>query len=80
MTEAQIHEIARQAAREAVKETFLTLGLDLTKPLEAQADMLFLRSTRESSETIKKQGLMVAAGAITLAILGLIWASIKGHL
>lgn len=79
MTEAQINEIARQAAREAVKETFLTLGLDPTKPLEAQADMQFLRRTREANDTIKKQGLMVAAGAITLAVLGLIWASIKGH-
>ncbi|RWP29877.1 hypothetical protein [Mesorhizobium sp.] len=79
MTESEIHEIARQAAREAVKETFLTLGLDPNKPIEAQADMQFLRRTREGSETFKRQSVMVAAGAITLAVLGLIWASIKSH-
>lgn len=79
MTEAQIHEIARQAAREAVKETFLTLGLDAAEPLEAQADMLFLRRTREGSETIKKQSVMTAVGLLTVAVLGLIWAALKGH-
>ncbi|QPC91466.1 hypothetical protein [Mesorhizobium sp. INR15] len=79
MTEAQIHEIARQAAREAVKETLLTLGFDPNKPLEAQADMLFVRKTRLGSEAITRQGLMIAVATVTVAILGLIWASFKGH-
>lgn len=79
MTDAEIHEIARRAAQEAVKETFLVLGLDPDKPLEAQADMQFVRRTRTSAEAIQRQSVMAAVGLITVAILGLIWASIKGH-
>ncbi|TGT91377.1 hypothetical protein EN804_06100 [Mesorhizobium sp. M8A.F.Ca.ET.161.01.1.1] len=73
-----MHEIARQAAREAVKETFITLGLDPDKPLEAQADMQFLRNWRESTGTVKRQTMLTAAAVVTAGILGLIWLAIKG--
>lgn len=79
MTDAEIHEIARRAAQEAVKETFLTLGLDPDDPLEAQADMRFVRKTRTGADAIQRQSLMAAVGMITLAVLGLIWANIRGH-
>ncbi|MER8924326.1 hypothetical protein NKJ23_16115 [Mesorhizobium sp. M0184] len=79
MTEAEIHEIANQAAREAVKETLLTLGFAVDKPLDAQADMQFLRRWRESSDTIKRQSIITAVGIITVSFLGLIWTALRGH-
>ncbi|RWB40463.1 MAG: hypothetical protein EOQ44_25325 [Mesorhizobium sp.] len=79
MTDSEIQEIAERAAQEAVKKTFLTLGLDIEDPLEAQADMRFVRKTRTSAETIQRQSLMAAVGVVTVGLLGLIWAAIRGH-
>lgn len=78
MTESEIHEIARQAAREAVNETFLKLGLDPDKPMEAQQDMAFLRRWRQSTGTIQRQSLVTAVAIITAGILGLFWVAIRG--
>lgn len=78
MTESEINEVAKQAAREAVKETLVSLGFAVDKPLDAQADMQFLRQLRESTATVKRQTLITAVGVITLGILGLIWVAIKG--
>lgn len=41
--QAQIEQIASEAARKAVKETLLTLGIDADDPLNAQKDMVILR-------------------------------------
>ncbi|RVC71296.1 hypothetical protein EN759_00335 [Mesorhizobium sp. M00.F.Ca.ET.038.03.1.1] len=79
MTDAEIHEIARRAAQEAVKETFLMLGLDPEKPLEAQKDMAFVRKTRTSADAIQRQSILAAVGLITVALLGLIYSNIRGH-
>ncbi|RWO06399.1 MAG: hypothetical protein EOS07_21930 [Mesorhizobium sp.] len=73
-----MNEVAKQAAREAVKETLVSLGFAVDKPLDAQADMQFLRQLRESTATVKRQTLITAVGVITLGILGLIWVAIKG--
>ncbi|MER9833424.1 hypothetical protein NKJ28_00405 [Mesorhizobium sp. M0145] len=78
MTEDEVKAIADQAARAAVKETLLTLGFAVDKPIEAQADMQFIRKLRESTETVKRQTLITAVGVITVGILGLIWLAIKG--
>lgn len=68
----------RRIVSETVAETLLKLGIDASEPLELQADMLHLRKQRSAVETIKRQGLIAAAGVITLGILGLIWTAIKG--
>jgi hypothetical protein len=41
--QAQIELIAAEAAKKAVKETLLTLGIDADNPLAAQKDMMVLR-------------------------------------
>ena len=82
MTEAEVRsmvdEIAKQAAKEAVKEVFLTLGIETDKALEVQKDMQHLRAWRESVATVKRQSLMTAIGIITAGVLGLIWLAVKG--
>lgn len=82
MTEAEIRaivdDVAKQAAKEAVKEIFLTLGIKTDDALEVQKDMQHLREWRESVATVKRQSLMTAIGIITAGILGLIWVAVKG--
>lgn len=66
----------RKIVKMAVQETFLSLGLDIEEPLEVQKDFQHLRSWRESTDTVKRQGLVTAAGALVVAFLGLVWTAI----
>lgn len=43
---AMVQEAARIAAKEAVRDTLTTLGLDVSDPLEVQKDMASLREMR----------------------------------
>ena len=49
-TEALLIQVANAAARKAVSETFLTLGIDTHDPLETQRDMAALRELRDMVE------------------------------
>lgn len=71
------HELKKIVA-EAVAETLLKLGIDASDPVELQKDMAHLREWRESVGTIKRQSLITAIGIVTVGILGLIWAALKG--
>lgn len=77
MTEEEIRKIARESAKEAVRETLLTLGVDADEPLEVQKDMQHLRDWRNASATVKKQGLITAVGILTAGIIGAVWLYIK---
>jgi len=79
MTSDEVKAIAREAAREATKETLASLGINPDDRPGTQRDMAFLRSWRESSETVKRQSLITAVGVLTLGVLGLIWMAIKGN-
>jgi hypothetical protein len=84
MTENDIRHLvehaAKEAAHEAVKETLLKLGIRADDALEVQADMQHLRSWRQASNTVKRQGLITAVGIITAGIIGMIWVAIsKGN-
>lgn len=74
MTETELKKIVA----EAVAETLLKLGIDASDPVELQKDMAHLREWRESVGTIKRQSLITAIGIVTVGILGLIWAALKG--
>lgn len=78
MTEQEIKDIAKIAAREAVKETLLALGADVDDPLEQQADFRHLRSWRLSVETMKRQSLITSVIVVVGGILGAVWMLLKG--
>ena len=82
MIEAEIRaivdDVAAKAAKEAVKEIFLTLGIRTDDALEVQKDMQHLRAWRESVATVKRQSLLSAIGIITVGVLGVIWSTLKG--
>nr|WMC99355.1 hypothetical protein RAR13_11925 [Aminobacter aminovorans] len=71
------HEL-RKVVAEAVAETLLKLGIDASDPIELQKDMQHLREWRESVATVKRQSLITAIGILTVGILGLIWAALRG--
>lgn len=78
---SEVHEIAKEAAREAVREFFLALGVNAEDPdavIAVQKDFAHLRAWRESSDTIKQKGLGAAVTIIVTGVLGLIWLAVKG--
>src|SRR5690348_13183738 len=96
LTQSDVKEIAETAAREAVKETLLTIGLDVSDPLRAQEgfvvvrrilldegfvkDMAHLRKWRLSVEQVETKGIIAAVGVAVSGIAVLIWIGFKTKL
>jgi len=74
MTEHELKKIVS----EAVSETLLQLGIDVSNPVEMQKDMAHLRSWRESVATVKQQGLITAVGIVVAGLIGLVYLAFKG--
>jgi hypothetical protein len=53
----------KEATVEAVKEVLITLGIDTDNPIELQADMLYVRRSRETT--------LQVSGAIRKSFIGL---------
>ncbi|MCQ9146068.1 hypothetical protein KWJ32_15275 [Brucella sp. BTU2] len=71
-----VKDTAEHAAKEAVRQTLLTLGIDTQDPIEVQADMRHLREWRKSVATVKKQSLMTAIAILTSGMIGVIWLAL----
>lgn len=77
--DARMREIAREAAAEAVEDVLAKLGINTKNWEEVQADFRHLRSWRQSTETIKRQGIIVATSTFIIGLLGLLWAALRGQ-
>lgn len=74
-------EEAKRIAKEAVKETLLTLGIDVSNPisvLETQADLNHVRVWRKSVEVVQRQTLIATVGIIISGIAGAIYMAFRG--
>ena len=81
MTEADIKRVASEAARASVEEMFLRFGIEASNPDDIKAlqrDFAHLRGWRESTDTIKRQGIVTIVIVLTTGALGLIWAAVTG--
>ena len=79
---SETRAIAQEAARAAVKEFFLALGVNADDPeavTAVQKDFAHLRAWREASDTVKRTSLKTAVGIIVAGGIGLIWAAISRH-
>lgn len=74
---AMLKLVAMEASKQTMADMLAQMGIDATKPFEAQKDFMFLRSRREWSE----KGMWHAVTVIiTLAVAGLgawIWTGFK---
>lgn len=83
MTEAEIKRVAGEAAKASVEEMFLRFGIEANNPDDIKAlqkDFAHLRGWRESTETIKRQGIVTIVIVLTTGALGLFWAAMTGKL
>lgn len=73
-------EHARSLIKETVKETFLTLGADLSKEgeiKELQQDFAFMRTARSTVHAIRISAYTAVATAITTGIAAAVWHAIS---
>ena len=67
MTEEEFKKVITST----VKETLTNLGCQTDDPIQMQKDFAHLRDWRQSTEAVKKKGILTAVGFIIAAILGL---------
>ncbi len=77
MDAREIQRIIHETARESVRETLRSAGMNMDDLHETQADMLYLRKIRKGSEFIglRIRGTIIAAMIPTL--LYLLWEVVK---
>ncbi|CAB4169269.1 hypothetical protein UFOVP1516_53 [uncultured Caudovirales phage] len=68
----------RELIQQTVKETLLSLGLEVDDPIKVQRDFQHLREWRETTEALKSKGLMTLFGIIVAGVLGFMWIGFKG--
>ncbi|SCM71470.1 hypothetical protein KL86PLE_100222 [uncultured Pleomorphomonas sp.] len=81
MDDEDVKAVARAAAKEAVAEVFLALGISIESPdavIEAQADFRFTRDFRKSTDAVKRQGLLTMTILLVSGFAGLVWMAIRG--
>jgi hypothetical protein len=74
---ALLKMVASEAAEQAVSRTFIAMGLDPAKPMDAQADMQWVRSTRIRSGGVWDKIVLTIVGAISVAAASAIWLSLS---
>lgn len=82
MTRAEIEIIAEVAAERAVKRTLLAVGIDANDPqsvIDHQEDAHFVRRWRESTEEVKRKGLLTLVGLFVSGLVGYLWLAFRGH-
>ncbi|UTC27986.1 hypothetical protein [Stenotrophomonas phage A1432] len=70
-------EEARLVIRESVREAFLMLGIKVDDPIEVQKDFQHLREWRNTTDAVKRKGLLTIIGILTTGFLAALWLGIK---
>lgn len=71
MNSADMEKLAKMAAKEAVSETFLTLGMDISNPISVQGQFAFLRNLHYAARHARN---VIIAGVLGLLVSGAGWA------
>ena len=80
ITEDQIKSIAKEAAKEAISELFLVLGVDAedkTSVLDLQKDWTYTREARLGKEEFIKKGKLALVGAFVSGALAVLVNGLK---
>lgn len=67
MTEEELKKVIT----DTVKDTLTNIGCQTDDPIEMQKDFAHLREWRNSTDAIKKKGVLAAVGFIIVSVLGL---------
>lgn len=79
-TRALINDVAEQAADKTVVRTMTSLGVDITNPLEVQADFRFMRAMRLTWTSAKSRSIFIALGLMITGFFSFFWAAVKSSI
>jgi hypothetical protein len=68
---------ARALIREAVRETFLMLGVKVDDPIEVQKDFQHLREWRSTTDSIKSKGMIALVGVVVSGLAAAVWMGLR---
>jgi hypothetical protein len=68
----------RDVVKSTVLETFVTLGVDVTKPIEVQKDFAHLRRWRIGMDVGKSKGFTTVIVIAVTAAVGWVWLNLTG--
>jgi hypothetical protein len=74
--------VAKAAAKEAIGEWMLTLGVDASDPqaiIAIQKDFAMLRALRESMELVRRKSITTAVGLLVAGLLAALVFVARGH-
>ena len=74
------HEEQRLLIKDTVKETLLTLGLDISDPIKMQKDFQHLREWRETTEAVWQKGTFTIIAMLIAGFVSALWIGIKTQL
>lgn len=77
---ALLKAVAAEAAEQAVGKMLIAMGMDPTRPFEAQSDMMFLRRTRLRCEGGGWQAAVVLIGLLMTGAVAAFWTGFKSLL
>lgn len=75
---SDMEKLAKMAAKEAVSETFLTLGLDIKDPISVQNQFAFLRNMYYGARHVRNVVIAAVGGLIATGICWAVWGAMKG--
>lgn len=73
LTEAEIEQIVRRTVRQTLTE----LGVEASDPVRMQRDFQWLRDWRETSESVRRKGLLTIIGILVAGTLGALWMGLQ---
>ena len=71
MNAGDMEKLAKMAAKEAVSETFLTLGMNISNPISVHGKFAFLRNLHYAARHARN---VVIAGVLGALVSGGVWA------
>lgn len=80
MTEFEAKAIAEAAAKAAVDNTLMRLGIDVNDPdgfAAVRADLLYVRSLREASDRVKSASISSLIGIVFMALAGVLVLGVR---
>lgn len=81
LSSSEIQHIASETAKATVRETLLTLGVNINEPeavRKMQQDFAYLRDWREASGTIKARTITTLVGILVTGGMGALWLALSG--
>jgi hypothetical protein len=79
LNDPQTRAFVSDVAKEAVRETFQSLGVDARHPGEVQRDMAYLRDMRKATTSLRNHGILAAVTLCVTGIMGAMWVGILSY-